>query len=84
MLNPREVGIHITFMLLLLLQVVACVESGKLKDHQLENKLGDHERAVSVRRNLFERRIGRSMVNLPVQVTDDTHSSPCQKYLSVL
>ncbi|CAN0377360.1 unnamed protein product, partial [Hapterophycus canaliculatus] len=39
-------------------QVVACVENGKLKDHQLEKKLGDHTRAVVVRRNLFERRIG--------------------------
>lgn len=49
-------------------QVVACVVAGKLKDHQLEKKLGDHARAVVVRRSLFERRIGRSMENLPVQV----------------
>lgn len=42
--------------------------AGKLKDHQLEKKLGDHARAVVVRRSLFERRIGRSMENLPVQV----------------
>ena len=49
-------------------QVVACVVTGKLKDHQLEKKLGDHARAVVVRRTLFERRIGRSMENLPVQV----------------
>ncbi|CAN0094340.1 unnamed protein product, partial [Hapterophycus canaliculatus] len=50
-------------------QVVACVENGKLKDHQLEKKLGDHTRAVVVRRSLFERRIGRSMENLPVKVS---------------
>lgn len=49
-------------------QVVACVATGKLKDHQLEKKLGDHARAVVVRRSLFERRIGRSMENLPVEV----------------
>lgn len=49
-------------------QVVACVATGKLKDHQLEKKLGDHARAVAVRRKLFERRIGRSMENLPVEV----------------
>ncbi len=42
--------------------------AGKLKDHQLEKKLGDHARAVVVRRSLFERRIGRSMEKLPVQV----------------
>lgn len=42
--------------------------TGKLKDHQLEKKLGDHARAVVVRRSLFERRIGRSMENLPVEV----------------
>lgn len=42
--------------------------NGKLKDHQLEKKLGDHERAVVVRRSLFERRVGRSMENLPVEV----------------
>ncbi|CAM9514181.1 unnamed protein product, partial [Hapterophycus canaliculatus] len=50
-------------------QVVACVVAGKLKDHQLEKKLGDHTRAVMVRRNLFERRIGRTMENLPVEVS---------------
>ncbi|CAN0491619.1 unnamed protein product, partial [Hapterophycus canaliculatus] len=50
-------------------QVVACVENGELKDHQLEKKLGDHTRAVVVRRSLFERRIGRSMENLPVKVS---------------
>lgn len=42
--------------------------SGKLKDHQLEKKLGDCARAVTVRRSLFERRIGRSMENLPKEV----------------
>eukprot|EP00904_Undaria_pinnatifida_P008450 jgi/Undpi1/4735/HiC_scaffold_18.g08088.m1 len=51
-------------------EVVACVVTGKLKDHQLEKKLGDHARAVVVRRSLFERRIGRSMENLPVQGYD--------------
>lgn len=51
-------------------EVVACVVTGKLKDHQLEKKLGDHARAVVVRRTLFERRIGRSMENLPVQGYD--------------
>ncbi|CAN0110318.1 unnamed protein product, partial [Laminaria digitata] len=48
-------------------EVVTCVVTGKLKDHQLEKKLGDHARAVVVRRSLFERRIGRSMENLPVK-----------------
>eukprot|EP00903_Cladosiphon_okamuranus_P014119 g13122.t1 len=51
-------------------EVVACVATGKLKDHQLEKKLGDHARAVVVRRSLFERRIGRSMENLPVEGYD--------------
>lgn len=49
-------------------KVVACVVTGKIKDHQLEKKLGDHARAVVIRRRLFEGRIGRSMENLPVQV----------------
>ncbi|CAM9451989.1 unnamed protein product [Pylaiella littoralis] len=51
-------------------EVAACVQSGKLKDHQLEKKLGDHARAVVVRRSLFERRIGRSMENLPFEGYD--------------
>ncbi|CAM9140077.1 unnamed protein product, partial [Sphacelaria rigidula] len=51
-------------------QVAACVASGKLKDHQLEKKLGDCARAVTVRRSLFERRIGRSMENLPKEGMD--------------
>ena len=51
-------------------QIVSCVESGKLKDHQLEKKLADHARAVTVRRSLFERRIGRSMENLPAEVRE--------------
>ncbi|CAM9694841.1 unnamed protein product [Ascophyllum nodosum] len=51
-------------------EIVSCVESGKLKDHQLEKKLADHARAVTVRRSLFERRIGRSMENLPVEGYD--------------
>lgn len=42
--------------------------TGKLKDHQLEKKLGDYARAVVVRRSLFESRIGRSMESLPVEV----------------
>lgn len=42
--------------------------SGKLKDHQLEKKLDDYARAVTVRRSLFERRIGRSMADLPKEV----------------
>lgn len=46
------------------------MESGKLKDHQLEKKLGDYARAVAVRRVVFERRIGRSMENLPVDVSE--------------
>lgn len=45
------------------------MEGGKLKDHQLESKLKDHARAVTVRRSLFERRIGRSMEKLPVEVS---------------
>ncbi|CAM9914997.1 unnamed protein product [Ectocarpus sp. 12 AP-2014] len=51
-------------------EVAACVVTGKLKDHQLEKKLGDHARAVVVRRSLFERRIGRSMESLPVEGYD--------------
>jgi hydroxymethylglutaryl-CoA reductase (NADPH) len=38
-----------------------------LKDHQLEAKLGDCERAVSIRRTGFENAIGRSFSNLPYQ-----------------
>ncbi|CAM9506508.1 unnamed protein product [Choristocarpus tenellus] len=51
-------------------EVVACVMAGNLKDHQLESKLGDHRRAVAVRRRLFENRIGRSMEQLPFEGYD--------------
>ena len=53
-------------------EVVALVEQGSMKDHQLETKLGDHTRAVRVRRRLYERRLGEPNVfsKLPVEHFD--------------
>jgi NADP-dependent 3-hydroxy-3-methylglutaryl-CoA reductase len=45
--------------------VVALVRGGKLKDHELESKLKNFERAVLVRRTCFEQFIGRPLAALP-------------------
>lgn len=46
-------------------EVLAYAERGILKDHQLEQKLGNHERAVNIRRQLYERRLGKSFDLIP-------------------
>ncbi|KAG5178248.1 hydroxymethylglutaryl-coenzyme A reductase-domain-containing protein [Tribonema minus] len=40
-------------------EVAEAVLSGAVKDHQLEPRLGDHTRAVAVRRRVFAARLGR-------------------------
>lgn len=39
--------------------------SGTLKDYQLEKKLGDYERAVSLRRNLYEHVLEKDLSSIP-------------------
>jgi hydroxymethylglutaryl-CoA reductase (NADPH) len=46
-------------------EVAECVTAGTLKDHQLETRLGDHARAVRIRRCMFEAKLGRSLAALP-------------------
>lgn len=46
-------------------EVLSHLMSGSLKDHQLEKKLGDMERAVSIRRRLYENILGRKMDLIP-------------------
>lgn len=41
------------------------LEGAALKDYQLEKKLGDYERAVKIRRMLYERLLGRSLNLIP-------------------
>jgi hydroxymethylglutaryl-CoA reductase (NADPH) len=48
-------------------EIVALVRSGGLKDHQLEAKLGDCERAVAVRRTGFENVLNRPLNGLPYE-----------------
>lgn len=46
-------------------EVLSHVLSGHLKDHQLEKKLGDYERAVGVRRNIYEHLLGKELNQIP-------------------
>lgn len=46
-------------------EVLAMVLDGSIKDHMLEKKLGDTERAVAVRRRLYEHTLGRSLDLIP-------------------
>mmetsp|Transcript_32758 Transcript_32758/g.42085 ORF Transcript_32758/g.42085 Transcript_32758/m.42085 type:complete len:606 (+) Transcript_32758:81-1898(+) len=48
-------------------EIVTLVRSGGLKDHQLEAKLGDCERAVSVRRKGFENTLQKPLGGLPYE-----------------
>jgi len=43
---------------------------GELKDHQLEKKLGDYERAVRVRRGLYEQYLNKSLDLIPYEHFD--------------
>lgn len=45
--------------------VLQHVLNGSLKDYQLEKKLGDYERAVGVRRRLYEHLLGRGLESIP-------------------
>jgi hypothetical protein len=46
-------------------QVLDCLLSGSLKDYQLEKKLGDYERAVDIRRGLYENLLQKSLDTIP-------------------
>mmetsp|Transcript_13353 Transcript_13353/g.18850 ORF Transcript_13353/g.18850 Transcript_13353/m.18850 type:complete len:591 (+) Transcript_13353:95-1867(+) len=41
------------------------VRNGSIKDHQLETKLGDYDRAVAVRRLVFENKLDLSLEKIP-------------------
>lgn len=41
------------------------LQSGSLKDYQLEKKLGDYERAVKLRRQLYESLLNKKIDNIP-------------------
>ena len=43
---------------------------GSLKDYQLEKKLGDYERAVGVRRSLYESLLDKDLSTIPYQNYD--------------
>jgi hydroxymethylglutaryl-CoA reductase (NADPH) len=45
--------------------VLSHLITGTLKDYQLEKKLGDYERAVSVRRSLYEHVLQKDLGNIP-------------------
>lgn len=45
--------------------VLKHVLSGSLKDYQLEKKLGDYERAVGIRRKLYEHLLDRDLNQIP-------------------
>lgn len=46
-------------------EVLGALLSGALKDHQLEKKLGNLERAVAVRRSLYEHHLNRKLSLIP-------------------
>jgi hydroxymethylglutaryl-CoA reductase (NADPH) len=46
-------------------EVLAMILDGSMKDHMLEKKLGDTERAVAVRRMLYERTLDRPLDLIP-------------------
>lgn len=47
-----------------------CLIDGSLKDYQLEKKLGDYERAVAVRRSLYEHLLEKKLDTIPYQHYD--------------
>lgn len=51
-------------------EVFAYLVDGTLKDHQLEKKLGDTERAVHVRRMLYEHTLNKKLDSIPYQGYD--------------
>lgn len=51
-------------------QLFSCLLSGSLKDYELEKKLGDCERAVSVRRLLYEHLVEKDLSSIPFQNYD--------------
>jgi hydroxymethylglutaryl-CoA reductase (NADPH) len=51
-------------------EVFAYLVDGTLKDHQLEKKLGDTERAVHVRRMLYEHTLDKKLDSIPYQGYD--------------
>ena len=46
-------------------EVFSHLISGSLKDYQLEKKLGDYERAVMLRRQLYENLLGKKLDTIP-------------------
>ncbi len=46
-------------------ELLQCLLDGSLKDYQLEKKLGDYERAVAVRRSLYESVLGKGLDLIP-------------------
>lgn len=46
-------------------EVLGCLLDGSLKDYQLEKKLGDYERAVAVRRSLYENILDKKLDLIP-------------------
>lgn len=46
-------------------EVLDLLRQGAIKDHQLEKKLGDYERAVSVRRSLYEEVLNKDLSLIP-------------------
>eukprot|EP01031_Cornospumella_fuschlensis_P035337 gene35337-42819_t len=51
-------------------ELFSCLLSGSLKDYELEKKLGDCERAVNVRRMLYEHLVEKDLTNIPYQHYD--------------
>jgi len=51
-------------------EVLQTLLNGSLKDHQLEKKLGDYERAVGIRRNLYEHLLEKDLSAIPYQNYD--------------
>jgi hydroxymethylglutaryl-CoA reductase (NADPH) len=50
--------------------VLASLLRGELKDHQLEKKLGDYERAVRIRRGLYEQYLQKPLDLIPYEHFD--------------
>lgn len=51
-------------------ELLSAIKNGKMRDYELEKKCKNYEKAVRVRRQLYEERIGRSFHGLPYEGYD--------------
>lgn len=68
--TPRAPAVDVDYTTLNDEQVLQTLIDGTLKDYQLEKKLGDYERAVGIRRQLYENILDKDLSAIPYQNYD--------------